>query len=334
MYHPRLYGSFYEMGLKYGALLRKNGAKLPPLSPEKASFGTRCYQELKAFYPELIAEVQGFAKGLGIDESTLGAFVAGLGVFEDSSKCSVFAFANNDAVIFGRNYDMLFRFKKLTESSLIAPENKYAYISQSDLFIGRSDGINEKGLAVAMSFVNTGGIRPGITFHFIIRKVLENCATVYEGIEVIKSARFASGNNFLLADKQGNLAVVETAPQGYAVRKPENGASFIHITNQFETPQMKPFDRGGIAWSKTAERCDRLKNLLSSSSNMDLKTAKKILSDKSVCLHLKKEKFGTIWSVAANLNELHIERAESIPNPGNYKPDPRLNWWLGKKQRV
>ena len=64
------------------------------------------------------------------------------------------------------NYDMLFEFKKFTESSLIAPRDKYAYISQSDVFIGRSDGINEKGLFIAMSVCgwNNNSTRNRVSF--------------------------------------------------------------------------------------------------------------------------------------------------------------------------
>lgn len=214
MYHPRFYGDFYEIGFRYGNLLHQKGVHLPDLSQTKAEFGTQCYQALKNFYPELVKEIKGFSAGLQVKEEFVGAFVARVGVFDTTGKCSAFAFKNKDSVIFGRNYDMLFAFKKFTESSLTAPAQKLAHIGQSDLFVGRADGINEKGLAITMSFVNGTTIRPGITFHFVIRKVLENCDTIDSAIEIIKSAKVASANNFLIADTSGNLAVVESAPEG------------------------------------------------------------------------------------------------------------------------
>ncbi|MEM9857769.1 MAG: hypothetical protein AAF843_10445 [Bacteroidota bacterium] len=40
MYHPRLYGDFYGMGLKYGKLLHeKANFVLPAIIQEKRSFG-------------------------------------------------------------------------------------------------------------------------------------------------------------------------------------------------------------------------------------------------------------------------------------------------------
>ena len=332
MYHPRLHGDFYDMGLKYGSLLAKKGISPPTITPEGAYFGTQCYQEVKDFYPELIAEFQGFAKGWNIEENHLGAFVAGLGVFDTTGKCSAFAYRRQDGVIFGRNYDMLYKFQKTTESSLIAPRDKFAYISQSDVFIGRCDGINEKGLAIAMSFVNGTKIQPGITFHLIIRKVLETCSTVAEAIAVIQSAKAASANNFLVADAAGNMAVLESAPQGFEVRYPVENQTFLCITNQFQTPEMKSFDQGGLSWCQSEERYQCLSSCLETTFQMDIDTAKHILSEAPVFLDLKSEQFGTLWSVIFDLKTLAIERAEGKPRFAKYSPETRLAWWLQKNR--
>jgi predicted choloylglycine hydrolase len=334
MYHPRLYGEFYEMGLKYGTLLReKANFVLPEINKQKTEFGLESYDELQKFYPEIIEEIKGFAKGINDTPENLGAFLTSLGIFDTSGQCSVFAFKNTDSVVVGRNYDMLFDFKKFTESSLIAPKNKYAYISQSDVFIGRSDGINEKGLSIAMSFVNGTIVQPGIGFHFIIRKVLENCETTQQAVDLIRNTKVASANNFLIADKTGDLAVVESAPQKKTVRREEKDEKYVFITNQFTSKAMIPFDAGGVEWSKSAERYDGLRTRLTLAKNMDLQMAKEILSDKCVCLDLRKEKFGTIWSVVGNLNTLKIERAEAKPRITNYKPETRLDWWLKKRSK-
>jgi predicted choloylglycine hydrolase len=228
---------------------------------------------------------------------------------------------------------MLWSLKKFTESSLIAPKDKYAYISQSDVFIGRSDGINEKGLFVAMSFVNGTKTQPGIGFHFLVRKILEDCDSTEQAIQVIQKTTVASTNNFLLADAIGNIAVVESAPEKSVVRYPKSNENFIYITNQFVTEEMAQFDKGGVEWSKSKERYQGLQDRLAIAGHMNLSQAKEILADKCVCLHLKKEQFGTIWSVVANLNELVIERAETKPTLSNFKPETRLDWWLKKRVR-
>ena len=332
MYHPRLYGEFYEMGLKYGKLLYdKANFIIPNISKQKMDFGLESYEELKLFYPEVVEEINGFAKGIKDEPEKLGVFLLSLGVFNATGQCSVFAFKNDDSTIVGRNYDMLFDFKKFTESSLIAPKDRYSYISQSDVFIGRSDGINEKGLSVAMSFVNGTEIQTGISFHFIVRKVLEDCENTHQAVELIQKANVSTANNFLIADKNGEIVVVESAPQKSMVRRPKKDERFVYITNQFISDEMKAYDGGGVEWSKSLERYKGLNERLSSLKKIDLDKAKEILSDTCVCLDLKKEKFGTIWSIVANLNDLKIERAETKPKLTNYKPETRLDWWLKKR---
>lgn len=331
MYHPRLYGSFYDMGFKYGSLLHQKEIPTLSMTQRQAEFGATCYQAVSHFYPQLIEEFEGFAAGWQWKTDQLGAFVSGLGVFDMTGKCSAFASRTPDGIVFGRNYDLLYKLRKTTESCLIAPQDKLSYVSQSDVFIGRCDGVNEAGLAIEMSFVNGTKIQPGITFHLIIRKVLETCRTVAAAISLIQSTKVASANNFLIADADDNMAVVESAPQGTEVRQPAPGENFLCITNQFQNPRMQGFDQGGISWCQSAKRYQYLFGRLSQCAQMNLETAREILSTAPVCLDLRREKFGTLWSVVANLKTLEIARAEGKPKASNYRPDTRLAWWLQKR---
>ncbi|MBV7270319.1 C45 family autoproteolytic acyltransferase/hydolase [Winogradskyella luteola] len=334
MYHPRLYGSFYDMGYKYGNLLHKKaGFKLPHIETRQKDFGEESMVELQRFYPEIMDEIYGFADGIKDHPYNVASFLLSLVAFDYNGRCSVFAFKNRDSMVIGRNYDMLFQFKKFTESSLIAPTNKLAYISQSDVFIGRSDGINEKGVFIAMSFVNGTTIQPGVSFHFIVRKVLENAYNIEEAITIIKKAKAASSNNFLIADANGDMAIVESAPEKTHVIKPTEGKAYLHITNQFASKEMQPYDKGKVGWSKSIERYQGIYQSLKELSKLDLQKAKEILSDPCVCLNLRQEKFGTIWSVVAELNSLTIERAETKPRITNYKTETRLDWWLKKQSK-
>ncbi|MEM1281904.1 MAG: C45 family peptidase, partial [Cyanobacteria bacterium P01_H01_bin.152] len=187
-------------------------------------------------------------------------------------------------------------------------------------------------LAIAMSFVNGTQIQPGITFHLIIRKVLETCSTVSEAIALIQAAKVASANNFLVADATGNMAVVESAPQGSAVRVPAANENFLCITNQFQHPKMQAFDQGGIDWCRSAERYQHLCDRLSTCPQINVDSAKEILSTAPVCLNLRREQFGTLWSVVTNLKTLTIARAEGRPKTTNYQPETRLTWWLQKRK--
>ncbi|RUA27956.1 MAG: peptidase C45, partial [Bacteroidetes bacterium] len=95
--------------------------------------------------------------------------------------------------------------------------------------------------------------------------------------------------------------------------------------------EMKKFDANGVEWSKSKERYEGLEKQLKNLEEIDLLKAKAILSNKCICLDLKKQRFGTIWSVVSNLNALTIERAETKPKTTNFKPETRLDWWLNNR---
>lgn len=80
MYHPRLYGRYYDMGFKYGKLLyEKVNFGVPIISNEKMDFGLKSYQMLREYYPEVIEEIEGFACGIQDRPEVLGAFLLSLG---------------------------------------------------------------------------------------------------------------------------------------------------------------------------------------------------------------------------------------------------------------
>lgn len=333
MYHPRLYGSHYDMGHQYGTLLAKKGFELPNTSAKAEAYGKESLEVVRQCFPEGYQEIAGFARGINANIQKVGGFLLSLGYEHPRGQCSLFACQQNGQVFIGRNYDMLFAFKKFTESSLIAPEGSYAYIGQSDVFIGKCDGINERGLFVGMAFVNGTTRQPGISFHMVVKYLLEKCATTKEAIQALEGLPHASANNYLLADATGYLSVVEAAPQQVAVRLPAHGHATIAATNQFILPKMASYDSGGVAWSLSAERYQALQSSHPQKMITSLDSVKEVLASPSVCLNLKKSKFGTIWSVAAELTKLDIHRCEGMPTLARFKPETRLAWWQKRPRR-
>jgi predicted choloylglycine hydrolase len=336
MYHPRLKGSYYDIGFRYGSLLAKHGFQLPEIEERKIQFGLESYPDLKQFFPEVIDEIKGFAEGAKVNKEKLAGWLLSIGGFEYEAQCSIFAFQNEKETIVGRNFDSLFKFQKYTESSLICPKDKYSYISQSEIFIGREDGLNEKGLFIAMTYVNGKAPKPGINFLFTVRYVLENCASTEEAIKVIDEIPISTYNNFLVADRNGDMAVVEASPYQNVVRRPLKDSRFIGCTNQFHDAEMKTLENPGVEWSKSTERMTAINQYLMRKKHLSIEDSKEILSDKKacLCLDLRELGFGTLWSVVANLNTLDLFRSEGQPKKTNYKQDKRLQDYLTKKTKI
>lgn len=210
-------------------------------------------------------------------------------------------------------------------------------IGQSDIFVGREDGVNEEGLAIAMTGVAERIIRPGINFAIAIRCVLDRCASVEESIKALSEMRFSTTNSYLLADKEGNLAVVEASPDKVRTRGPGDGESFIIYTNHFLHPEMLEMkdqnERSRLNWDSVPRYTTIYNALKHHDGKIDAKTAQKILSNHSgyVCSHQESIHLGTLWSVITTLKKLQILRAEGHPCKTKYREDNRLNKVVRKK---
>jgi len=334
--HPRLAGTYYDMGFQYGTVLYKHGFRVPEQSSDRLSLGRECEKEVKRVFPQILEEIQGFADACHGSYEHLAAFISSVGAFKPPGvACSVFATFNGSDVVFGRNYDFYYRFKEHSESYLTRPKDGYWSVGNSDIFVGREDGVNEKGLAVAMTAVRPKTIKPGINFALATRCILDKCADVEEGVKTFPNAHFLTTNNYLLADKEGNMAVVEASPDKVRVRRPEEDNNFLLCTNQFMHSEMLEMESQKERPPDSTQRYTAIYNAIKKrSERIGVKTAQKILSDHSgfVCSHAESIQLGTLWSVVATLKKLQIFIAEGHPCRTKYKRDSRLNKAIQTRQ--
>jgi len=324
------------MGHRCGTVLSKHGFKVSKQSQEKLDFGRDSEPEVNRIFPQILDEIKGFADACNAPYEQFAAFMFSIGAFKPEPMCSVFASLSDQNVVFGRNYDFFYSFKKYTESYLTVPEKGHINIGHTDIFIGREDGVNEKSLAIGMTGVPSEGKHPGISFCLLVRCVLDKCATIEEAINILTKAQHTSTFNYLIADKQGNMAAVEASPEKVRVRRPQNHENFIVCTNHFVHLEMQDMEdqkaRSTTEWD-SLPRYNTITNLLEE-RKVNLRLAEKILSDHTgyVCSHQQKIKLGTIWSIIATLNEPQIFRAEGHPCRTKYKQDPRLNRAVAARQ--
>lgn len=160
--------------------------------------------------------------------------------------CSAFAVKYQNRVYYGRNNDLPPCLKKDSKSEIYRPDNGYAFCITTSSFINGEEGINEKGLSVAMTFVLTDlkDIQPGFNSVFVVRYLLEKAADVNEAIELLNRIPVASNMNILLADKSGTMIVVECSTKEKNIRKSiilNNGIEIICTVNQFTSSKMRKY---------------------------------------------------------------------------------------------
>lgn len=337
MYHPRLQGNHYDMGFRYGSLLYKKGVRFDSviaLHEEQIEFGLESLAIGKVYYPEITEEIKGMAEGVHYPYELFAAFLFTMGVFGEAYGCTCFCFQLGDDIVFARNHDMFSQYKKTAESCLYRPSKGYTFLGQGDGLIGKEDGVNEHGLAVGMTFVASRPVKPGLNFLFLVRCLLEKAKVVDEAISLLRSLPLSTAQNIVLADKNGDMAVVECCSQGIAVRRAEHGRRFLIATNQFIDPYMFQFDyRPESDWYSTETRYRNVyQSLLEPATTDSLELARNILSGKCgfMCQYQKELRFDSLWSFIVRLNDLEIWRAEGNPGRTKYVKDSRLAWALQK----
>lgn len=341
MYYPRLKGKHYEMGKRIGSVFKKYDTKFPiNLDSFQIEFGKESGKLLKQYFPEAVAEIKGITDVIDYNNELFTAWIMCMGCcldIDDGScvevrGCTAFSFIYNGDIYYARNNDLPPFLRKTSKSIYYRPQNGNKFIMNTSSFINGEEGINNHGLAVAMTFVKPklDEIKPGFNSVFLVRYILEKCKTVDEGIDVLEELPIASSCNILLADRSGKMVVVEANPLEMNIRYPEKnkrGDSFIITVNHFTSRGMQKHDASNHNIYESETRYETAYNALSDINyNGGIKHAKDILSGEYgfMCQYNKKMNFDTIWSSIFDIKNLNIYIAEGNPLRAKYKEDKRL----------
>jgi predicted choloylglycine hydrolase len=333
MYHPRLKGSHYEMGYHYGEILAKAGQDFNSyikLTREQIRCGQESLPLYRIYVPELVEEIRDFSDGSRTDFDLMASWLFSMYGFGDIHGCTCFAFHDHEKIILCRNSDMFPELKKTSESVLYMPSGKNVFLGNSTSFIQMEDGMNEHGLAIGINFLMTKDYKPGINTGFIVRAVLENCKSTEDAVELINSLPLCSTQNFILADKKGNLAVIEASPNRIVVRESKD---YIVSSNHFiDSTMQSQHNNPESNWYRSYDRYDTAIGAMQN-ENKDSTYAKQLASGKYgfICQYDKSMNFDTLWSSVYDITNQIVWRAEGNPKKTLYKEDTRLAWGIKKK---
>jgi predicted choloylglycine hydrolase len=332
MYHARFKGTHYEAGYKWGQMLRKHGKKVDfcptfKLTKEKYEFAERCLNEYKKYFPNVLDEIMGIAEGNEVPVETLYAILFCMYCFELDNRCTCFAFATEEEIVFGRNSDFLVSLEKLYMNCLYKLNGCHGFNGNTTAFVQIEDGVNERGLAVGLTFVYPHIRKPGLNAGMLVRYLLENCQNTDEAVKELHRLPIASAQTITLADKTGNIAVVECNPEKVILIKPENGENFVATANNFNSEEMRIFRNPAIDDWRSDDRYNTVYNaLISEKNNYSVEFAKSLLAGKYgfICQYDRKSGADTVWSVVYDLKRDRIYRVEGNPSRKRFLEDERL----------
>jgi len=250
--------------------------------------------------------------------------------------CTCFAaIGAKDSVLFGRNFDFFHRSCLLLHTS---PPNAFSSYSMVDLFYcGFSenvtyqeltdnpdklkkapylplDGVNEKGVAIGLMAVP--GAEPPydkgkVTLYdlSLIRLVLDYAENTDHAINLLKNYNYNATDppvHFLIADKQGNSAIVEYIEKDIKITR--NTEPYLVSTNFIVYNSGAPIN-------VTCDRYNKVYSTLSLNSGMISKT-------KSIELLSQVSQDITMWSLVYDLNSFNsisIAIGRNYNNVYNFK---------------
>lgn len=337
MYHGRFNGTHYEIGLKWGGLLLKNGKKLLdgvpfPITEERIKFSRRCIPSYEQYFPEVLEEIEGIAAGQKIASEKLMAVLLSMYCIMPEQKCSCVAFKNENHIILARNSDFLTEIDKLYMNCIYKIKKPaafgppYSFQGNTTAFVEMEDGVNERGLAIGLTAVWPSVLGAGLNAGMILRYGLERCATVPEFTEALKALPIASSQTFTAADRQGNAAVIECNAEQTEIRYQDEEHPFVSAVNSFHLDSMKHFNNTQIDNWNAEERYQTIQRAFEAEDKRDPEFAKKILSGwfGFMCRYERATGKDTVWSVIYDLKELEIYRCEGNPSRRKFIRDKRF----------
>lgn len=343
MYHLRLKGNHYEMGVKRGKIFNRGKISFPlRLDDFQMEHGKRSEEILRKYFPEVCEEIRGVSDTIGADYLTFASWMLCMGCcmynLENNFPveirgCTAFAYSQDGKLIYGRNNDLPPYLRDGCKSEIYAPNNGNRFNITTSSFINGEEGINEHGLAVAMTFVMTDfkKIQAGFNSCFIVRYLLEKVENTAEAVSELCNLPIASNCNILLADKSGNMVVVECTPTLKKIREAESfhGDKIVCTVNSFISDDMKYYDD---AHGNDYDSHKRYEVVIDSFSSGKLggdyigATRQLLKGDYGfMCQYDNEPDFETVWSSIFDLENLTIYRAEGDPRKKRFVIDNRLH---------
>ena len=343
MYHLRLKGNHYQMGVKRGNIFKKGGITFPlHLDEFQMKHGKESEKILNTFFPEVCEEIRGLSETIGVDYIEFVSWMLCMGCclynLEDNLPveirgCTAFAYSKDNRVMYGRNNDLPPYLKNSSSSEIYAPEKGNKFNLTTSSFINGEEGLNEHGLAVAMTFVLTelDKIQAGFNSCFAVRYLLEKANTTEQALNLLMQLPIASNYNILIADKSGKMVVVECTPNIKKIgeAKSVDDGYLVCTVNSFISDELKPYDFAkGNDYHSYTRYSVVMDNCINNEKNDDLVVEiQKLLKGEYgfMCQYDDEPDFETVWSSIFDLSNLMIYRAEGDPRRKKYITDKRLH---------
>lgn len=315
-------GSFYEIGKAHGERFHDDIHKFTEhriqlsgsdvwtgraLSRQTVlELADACVAEHEAYSPELMDELRGLSDTTGL---SLGALIINNG-FTDfidvvyakgdeyeakqpqkvADNCTAFLVPNEAAAegnsMYGQTWDM---HDSATPYVILLkgnPDNAPKFLSFTITGCLGMIGMNEHGISVGINNLSGGDGQIGVTWIFVIRKVLMQ-DNIEDALKCITEANLAGAHNYLIMDKHGKGYNIEAMSTRKHVTE-LNGESIVHtnhclVEHTVEVQRYRPEDSMRASKARLARGYELLNDMPITPEKLMALTR----DDQSVCVRSK-----------------------------------------------
>jgi isopenicillin-N N-acyltransferase-like protein len=337
----RLHGSLAQARVSRSLANYANLFEACGLSWAEAQRRAAPYRELIGnFDAELLEEMQGIARGAGRAESELLALNVRTEIMPaeylesgDKGECTAIAVSRaasaTGETLLAQNWDWLGEQRDSLVLLRIADRNAPSCLTLTEAGMLAKIGLNAAGFGVGLNILRStdDGRHTGVPVHVLLRALLKR-TSVADAVAFASKLRFGGSSNIPCADKGGDIASLEVAPQGLRVVRGENG-TLCH-TNHF-------LDAEAAAWQvplkpalSTIPRLDCARRHAGSRARHGIEDLKRLLRDESdgflsICRSpdpslLAHERVESVASVIMELSRGVMHVAPDVPTRTEYVP--------------
>lgn len=265
----------------------------------------------KEYYPEYLEELKGMADGSGFDPQRLiSRFICGeilwyTNTLKINRGCTIFGIKNKNGTFVGRNYDWEPAGAKSIANHTVINTEKNPFTAFTVDGIGSNsveDAINDKGLYIGITFAVNYRWSYGISSLHICKLIAETCATVDEALIIFNKVPLCCPKNYFIADKNGDMAVIEHTSERFRVLYPKN--DILIQTNHYAHPELAdedmvlhdmPFSNTYLRYYEVLQRLNMQKDRFKYPGIM------RLLTDPKSYIFANSPAVRTIWSLALDM---------------------------------
>ena len=226
-------GGHYERGLQQGKRLRDTFT-VPDTAGIDCEFARDCRNAVCEAYPPAIEQFEGMLDGGGFDRDALMLYYFGR-LEARVGGCTMFGVSPQmrewgKGPITGRNYDWAVEDLRWCELHRYVSTGARDRIGYTHHWAGCADVLNESGLYVGIASLPPEPVRcAGVQWNIVVDLMSESCENTQDAVSACAAVRHLRPMSYLLADAQGDVAVVEATAELVRVRLPSEG--FVTAAN-------------------------------------------------------------------------------------------------------